>query len=603
MAKRSPILGYNHNVRYRGLIFHVQTEDSGVLSPHLFTHLFHSGVIVSTRKLVYDAGSDEGAIKSLMQAQHKAVMKDLRRGVFDDKIDAYLGGTPGLLPRGATDESASLRDSQPVLEAPDQTVPSSPPLEMVDLAQAPESAPAVAPVPPPEPEPPPVARTITPQPAIARTVTPQPAVARTMTPSPAIARTATPQPPPRPPTAPPAQPGYQVADDEIGLGHFTAPTNRSAAPRPDTQPDPIRQIQPRTRTDKRGSAPSQIRTSLPDQPPGPPDISLADGLDGPTNVDARGAVAAAVNAQANATIRTPIPAGMERSPNLSDSMNDLLALDLEEPRSSRDTDVFAAVEDPSDGVPGARRAATESVQPLPPPPAASSPTSASRAAALPPSRPVTRPPARPAMTPPQVMSRPLSDAGARGDSDAVEVYAPAPPSADTPPGIPSERPGQYSQHKRVSQKMPALENPRERSGAVPIPAGLGRPASRPPQPPPARAATPPPIPQRGSSSSQQHSVPQPIRSEPSSGVPRPRTPTPSRASPQPRSGSSSSQPNSGVVMTRPAVIVGAPKTPAQSGRIRKAREDEGRGFGQGLISEKSLDEVILAYLSEDADDK
>jgi hypothetical protein len=37
--------------------------------------------------------------------------------------------------------------------------------------------------------------------------------------------------------------------------------------------------------------------------------------------------------------------------------------------------------------------------------------------------------------------------------------------------------------------------------------------------------------------------------------------------------------------------------------VRKAREDEGRGFGQGLISEKSLDEVILAYLSEDGEDK
>jgi hypothetical protein len=55
-------------------------------------------------------------------------------------------------------------------------------------------------------------------------------------------------------------------------------------------------------------------------------------------------------------------------------------------------------------------------------------------------------------------------------------------------------------------------------------------------------------------------------------------------------------------MTRPAVIVGAPAKPAQPARVRKAREEEGRGFGQGLISEKSLDEVILAYLSEDADD-
>jgi hypothetical protein len=61
-------------------------------------------------------------------------------------------------------------------------------------------------------------------------------------------------------------------------------------------------------------------------------------------------------------------------------------------------------------------------------------------------------------------------------------------------------------------------------------------------------------------------------------------------------------------MTRPAVVVGAPPkvappTAPATQRVRKAREDEGRGFGQGLISEKSLDEVILAYLSEDADDK
>ncbi|MBA3540200.1 MAG: hypothetical protein H0T79_11285, partial [Deltaproteobacteria bacterium] len=108
MAKRSPILGYNHNVRYRGLIWHVQTEDSGLANPHLFTHLFHEGVIVSTRKLVYDAGSDEGAIKSLMQAQHKAVMKDLKKGYFDDKIDLYFVDTVGLLPRGVVEDGGPV---------------------------------------------------------------------------------------------------------------------------------------------------------------------------------------------------------------------------------------------------------------------------------------------------------------------------------------------------------------------------------------------------------------------------------------------------------------------------------------------------------------
>src|ERR1051326_2938636 len=49
MAKphRSPLLGYNHNVKYRGRIFHVQTEDSGPANPRLFTHLYYEGTIRS----------------------------------------------------------------------------------------------------------------------------------------------------------------------------------------------------------------------------------------------------------------------------------------------------------------------------------------------------------------------------------------------------------------------------------------------------------------------------------------------------------------------------------------------------------------------------
>ena len=108
MAKRSPILGYNHNFRHRGLVFHVQTEDSGIENPHIFTHLFHGGVILSSRKLTYDAGSAEEVVKALMQAQHKAMLKDLKRGTFDAKIDEYLGDRPGLEPRAAADTEVNL---------------------------------------------------------------------------------------------------------------------------------------------------------------------------------------------------------------------------------------------------------------------------------------------------------------------------------------------------------------------------------------------------------------------------------------------------------------------------------------------------------------
>jgi hypothetical protein len=200
-----------------------------------------------------------------------------------------------------------------------------------------------------------------------------------------------------------------------------------------------------------------------------------------------------------------------------------------------------------------------------------------------------------------VLSRPVPpDERSRRESEAVEVYSPAPPSAE----LPGERPGQYAQHKKVSTRIPIEGLKAERSGGVPVPAGLGRPQRlgtppasptvKPNAVPPPPAAAPAAIPPEASSRTSGHT--EPLRS---------RATTPSRTSPSgPGSARSGGPPSSGVVMTRPAVIVGAPaKSVGTVPRIRKAREDEGRGFGQGLISEKSLDEVILAYLSEDADEK
>jgi hypothetical protein len=117
VAKRSPILGYNHNVRHRGLLFHVQTEDSGVDNPHIFTHLFHGGVIIASRKLEYDRDSAEEVVKALMQAQHKASLKSLKAGTFDDKISSYLADQPGLEPasprRAARDTLESMAPPLP----------------------------------------------------------------------------------------------------------------------------------------------------------------------------------------------------------------------------------------------------------------------------------------------------------------------------------------------------------------------------------------------------------------------------------------------------------------------------------------------------------
>jgi hypothetical protein len=352
----------------------------------------------------------------------------------------------------------------------------------------------------------------------------------------------------------------------------------------------------RTKTVERGSAPTSVRTNLPPPPPS------ADELGGPTlNDNEAASIAAAINA-ANATIPNRMEDGGTVPNEMPLELSPLeIELELDEPDETRPPDIEldrAAM----------KRKPGESMPPVQAPhhqhPRASSSVGA---AALPPKPPPSRLPSRPAISPPQVVSRPLS--AERRNEDAVEVYAPPPPGAE----LPSDRPGQYSQHKRVSQKVPTLDGFKDRtaSGAVPVPPGLVRPgrissspSSGVPKPlvPSSSGAKPASSRETGGTPAVQASggVPANARDQ-SSGTARARTPTPSRLStPSPARTQSSS---GGVVMTRPAVIVGAPAKPNQPARVRKAREDEGRGFGQGLISEKSLDEVILAYLSEDADEK
>jgi hypothetical protein len=142
VAKRSPILGYNHNVRHRGLLFHVQTEDSGVDNPHIFTHLFCGGVIISSRKLEYDRESAEDVVKALMQAQHKASLRALKAGTYDDKISSYLADQPGLEPvsprRAARDMDSLPPPPFGLPHAPERgpSPPTLPPLTPVGRSDA-----------------------------------------------------------------------------------------------------------------------------------------------------------------------------------------------------------------------------------------------------------------------------------------------------------------------------------------------------------------------------------------------------------------------------------------------------------------------------------
>jgi hypothetical protein len=87
--------GFNTNIRHRGVLFHVQSEDSGRARPHIITHLYHGGTILASEKSSYADQVDDPnlgqLVRDLMEAQHKAVLEQLRASAFDELIRERLG--------------------------------------------------------------------------------------------------------------------------------------------------------------------------------------------------------------------------------------------------------------------------------------------------------------------------------------------------------------------------------------------------------------------------------------------------------------------------------------------------------------------------------
>jgi hypothetical protein len=166
MAAQSPLVGYNTNVRHKGKLYHIQTEDSGVSHPHVITHLFaDGGRIIASRKTAYaeHLGAKElsSIVKKLMQEQHKSMFIELRDCVYDSEAPPAQAAAPAV-------QGPGVEPAQPA--APSPPAPAAPQAEVKAVARLgePPSAAGVKPARPlsvagipaplgrlPEPVPPP----------------------------------------------------------------------------------------------------------------------------------------------------------------------------------------------------------------------------------------------------------------------------------------------------------------------------------------------------------------------------------------------------------------------------------------------------------------
>lgn len=120
------VVGFNHNIRHGGELYHVQTEDGGLKNPFIITHLYRGGTILSSKKTAYadilKTDSLGKIVEDLMKEQHKEMLRRLKDGEFDALIAARFGGKPGV----AAQERFAPKETAPTRPAPIAAPPTTP---------------------------------------------------------------------------------------------------------------------------------------------------------------------------------------------------------------------------------------------------------------------------------------------------------------------------------------------------------------------------------------------------------------------------------------------------------------------------------------------
>jgi hypothetical protein len=130
----------------------VQTADSGPANPHLFTHLFFEGSILATKRSQYDADEAEDFVRAMMQKQHKEILKELKQGLFDDRMLEFFAArgedfvSPSQIPVEST-PAPEPEPAAPLIQVQAYEEPSIPP-----QALPPPIPPPPLPTPSPGPE-------------------------------------------------------------------------------------------------------------------------------------------------------------------------------------------------------------------------------------------------------------------------------------------------------------------------------------------------------------------------------------------------------------------------------------------------------------------
>ncbi len=98
------LIGFNTNVPYKGKVYHVQTEDSGLANPYIVTLLYYQGAILCSVKTGYahivEQPDFEERLRDLMKRQHREMIRALIKG----KCSIETPGIGAVAPSSSDEE-------------------------------------------------------------------------------------------------------------------------------------------------------------------------------------------------------------------------------------------------------------------------------------------------------------------------------------------------------------------------------------------------------------------------------------------------------------------------------------------------------------------
>jgi len=117
-GERVVLTGYNTDIDFGGMTYHVQTEDKGRNNPVIESLVYANGEILYSRRTPYKdllaEGVDAKALANLMDRQHRTIVEAIRRGRLE-----VLSAQPEV---DEADDTAVSASGPPAGSAPERTL-------------------------------------------------------------------------------------------------------------------------------------------------------------------------------------------------------------------------------------------------------------------------------------------------------------------------------------------------------------------------------------------------------------------------------------------------------------------------------------------------